>query len=102
MEIDCQNKRNQILSEIQLVINGCSKDLNLSNNFSSWKNTAKGLDFIKEDHSKFKLGINLWIKITQDQILGISNIEDLQNFQVSKFPWIKSFINIYNYNNQFN
>ncbi len=98
MENNSQDTKNQILSDIQIVINGCSNDIHLSNKFSSWKNTAKGLSVIKEDQSNFNLGINLWIQITQDQILGISDIEDLKVLQNNGFSWIENFINVKKYN----
>ena len=59
-----------VLTNIREVTNGIIKDIGINNSFSSWKNTEIGLRFIKEDTTKFNLGIKLWLEIIEQQILS--------------------------------
>ena len=43
------NNEDLIIDCIDKVTKGIVKDINISNAYSSWKNTSKGLDFIKHD-----------------------------------------------------
>ena len=80
-----------ILEHITIVTNGIIKDIEVNNSFSSWKNTPKGLKLIKNKTNDFYLGVNLWLKLTENQFLDIDNINILKTMTYT-FPWLKSYI----------
>ena len=84
-------QENLILEHITIVTNGIIKDIEVNNSFASWKNTPKGLSFIKDKTRDFYLGVNMWLTLTENQFLHIDNINIL-NTMTSTFPWLKSFI----------
>ena len=63
-----------ILDNINLFTIGCVKDINVSNVYSSWKNTYKGLKTIIHKKKDFYIGVNLWLEITRNQILLGANM----------------------------
>ena len=84
-----------IINNLKIVTEGIIKDLRPNNSFSSWKNSPIGLNFIKNDTSKFYMGINLWIEITEKQLIGISDyrvLEEMKNI----YPWLTNFLEIKN------
>jgi len=87
------DKKEEILNNIKIVTEGIIKDIGLNNSFSSWKNTEKGLRFIKNDTEKFYLGIKMWINIVENQILDCNDIS-LLNSAVNNYKWIENFLQI--------
>ena len=105
MDETCKNlTKDQILEHIQIVINGCCNSLNVSNSFSSWKITAKGLSTIKHINNDFHLGVNIWVNMTMNTIIRCDN-EIILKSMANNFDWIndllliKKYINAY-YDNQ--
>ena len=90
-------QKEMILKNINIVTQGILNDIGLDNSFSSWKNTEKGLRFIKDDENKFYLGVKLWINIVQDQILHC-NDNDLLKTATKHYKWIENFLEIKNIN----
>ena len=87
-------QENLILEHITIVTNGIIKDIEVNNSFASWKNTPKGLSFIKDKNFRIYVGddgVNMWLTLTENQFLHIDNINIL-NTMTSTFPWLKSFI----------
>ena len=80
-----------ILEHITIVTNGIIKDIEVNNSFASWKNTPKGLTFIKNKTKDFYLGVNMWLTLTENQFLHSDNVSIL-NTMTSTFPWLKSYI----------
>ncbi len=90
-----QNVKDNIVQDIQVVIDGCCQDLHLSNSYASWKQSSKGLNNIKNDSKNFILGVKLWLQITLNNILEISNIDDLKILKdITKLSWLNNLINI--------
>ena len=87
------DKEEQILNNIKIVTEGIQKDIGLDNSFSSWKNTEKGLRFIKNDTEKFYLGLKMWINIVEDQILHCNDYSLLKSV-VNNYKWIENFLQI--------
>ena len=87
------DKEEQILNNIKIVTEGIQKDIGLDNSFSSWKNTEKGLRFIKNDTQKFYLGLKMWINIVEDQILHCNDYSLLKSV-VNNYKWIENFLQI--------
>ena len=88
-----EKKEDIIIEHIKIVTKGVIEDIRPNNSFASWKNTPHGLNFIKTDKPKFYLGINLWLNITQNQLLGSENNEILEILKNS-FSWINSILEI--------
>ena len=88
-----KNQEDKIIEHIEIVTNGIMKDMKPNNSFASWKNTSKGLNLIKNDKIKFYLGVNIWLNITQNQILGSENNEILDILK-KEFVWINNVIEI--------
>tara|TARA_B100000035_G_scaffold315420_1_gene335993 strand:+ start:6605 stop:6949 length:345 start_codon:yes stop_codon:yes gene_type:complete len=84
-------KEDLILEHITIVTNGIIKDIEVNNSFASWKNSPKGLSFIKNKTKDFYLGVNMWLTLTENQFLHSDNISIL-NTMTSSFPWLNSFI----------
>lgn len=84
-------KEDLILEHITIVTNGIIKDIEVNNSFASWRNSPKGLSFIKDKTRDFYLGVNMWLTLTENQFLHINNINIL-NTMTTTFPWLKSFI----------
>ena len=97
--IDVEYSTDQILYHMQIVIDGCSKTIYLSNIFSSWKNTAKGLSGIKDNYHDFNKGIKLWVTILQDTILNCTD-EELELLH-TKIHWIDDLLIIKKYINNY-
>lgn len=96
MESNVNYSPENIIVDMQVVIDGCYHYLNISNSYSSWKNTAIGLNNIKHIEREFIQGVKLWIQITQNNIIGIIDIDDLKML-VPTVPWIHNFIKIIDY-----
>ena len=84
-------KEDLILEHITIVTNGIIKDIEVNNSFASWKNTPKGLTFIKNKTKDFYLGVNMWLTLTENQFLGIHDTNILKTM-IASFPWLKSYI----------
>tara|TARA_B100001094_G_C18129139_1_gene771231 strand:- start:364 stop:651 length:288 start_codon:yes stop_codon:yes gene_type:complete len=82
-----------IIKHIEIVTNNIVETTRLNNSYSSWKNTAKGLNFIKTDKPNFYLGVKMWLNITQNQLLGTENNEIL-NLLKCEFSWINNILEI--------
>jgi len=82
-----------ILGHLEIVTVGMIKDLRVNNAYASWKNTPIGLRFIKEQKAQFYQGINMWLQITQDQLLGTSDNKHLEKM-ILQFSWINSLLEI--------
>jgi|TARA_A100001015_G_C15023538_1_gene729260 hypothetical protein len=87
------NNEDIILNNIKIVTNGIIKDIGVSNRFSSWKNTEKGLRFIIKDKIKFNMGVIMWINIVESQILNCNN-NDLLLTLINNYNWIENFLEI--------
>jgi hypothetical protein len=88
-----KDNKDIILDNLNIVCHGIIKDFRPGNQFASWKNTYIGLKSIKNDSAKFYMGIDLWIQITENQLIGrIDNTmaEDMKY----NFPWITNFLEI--------
>ncbi len=82
-----------IIHNINIVTNGIYNDVGIPNNFSSWKNTHKGLNIIKDDHEKILIGVKLWLNITENQLIGL-NKEDELIMMSFLYPWMNNLIHI--------
>lgn len=85
-----------VLTNIREVTNGIIKDIGINNSFSSWKNTEIGLRFIKEDTTKFNLGIKLWLEIVEQQILS-EEIFDVIEILKNQYNWMSNLKDIKEY-----
>ena len=94
MEVPILTK-DEILDHIELVTLGCIQTFNVSNTFSSWKNNVNGLNNIKHIETDFYAGVNLWINITMDCIIGCSN-DDILHLMAIDYPWINTLLFIKN------
>ena len=90
-----------VLTNIREVTNGIINDIGINNSFSSWKNTEIGLRFIKEDTSKFNLGIKLWLEIVEQQILS-KEIWDVIEILKNQYKWMNNLKDIKEYSRQVN
>jgi hypothetical protein len=97
-----------VLTNIREVTNGIIKDIGINNSFSSWKNTEIGLRFIKEDTTKFNLGIKLWLEIVEQQILSeeiwqiIDSCPLIGSNILEKYCWLNNLKDIKEYSKQVN
>jgi len=97
-----------VLTNIREVTNGIIKDIGINNSFSSWKNTEIGLRFIKEDTTKFNLGIKLWLEIIEQQILSeeiwqiIDSCPLIGSNILEKYSWLNNLKDIKEYSKQVN
>ena len=82
-----------IINHIQIVTNGIIKNIRHNNSYASWKNIPQRLDLIKTHKQNFYLGVNIWLNITQKQLLGSENNEFLEK-QKNKHPWMNSIFEI--------
>tara|TARA_B100000900_G_scaffold414908_1_gene443015 strand:+ start:4456 stop:4746 length:291 start_codon:yes stop_codon:yes gene_type:complete len=82
-----------IIEHIEIVTNGIVTNMRPNNSYSSWKNTSKGLNYIKTDKPKFYLGVNMWLNITQNQLLGTEDNEIL-NLLKCEFSWVNNVLDI--------
>ena len=85
----------QIIKHIEIVTAGIIKDIGVNNAYASWKNTAKGMNFIKENKRDFYLGIPIWLNITQNQLIGSSD-DNILNMMKITHPWINNLLEIKN------
>ena len=92
-EIEKEKEKDLILENLKIVTEGIIKDFKPNNQFSSWKNTPIGLKFIKDDTFKFYMGVNLWIQITENQLIG-TNDECIMQDMKCLHPWIANFLEI--------
>ena len=100
--IEVENEKTdeeKILENIKIVTAGIIKDIGVDNAYSSWKNTEKGLNFIKENEKDFYLGIKLWLDLTQNQLIG-TNDDIIQNEMAKSFNWLYNLLEIKNIMNQ--
>lgn len=88
--------KDEIVRHIQITIDGCCSSLPVPNNFASWKNTAKGLAFIKHIEKDFYKGVELWIPFTQTIIMNCDD-DNILKSMISNYPWINSLMIIKNY-----
>ena len=88
-----KTQEDTIIEHIQIVTTGLVEDFKPNNSFASWKNTPHGLDFIKNDKSKFYLGVNMWLNITQNQLLGSENNEILE-ILANQWSWVNNILEI--------
>ena len=94
--MDIQNNisnEDLIVNCIDKVTKGILQDMQISNAYASWKNTPKGLNFIKHDKNKFYQGVNMWLDITQNQIIGTNDNDILNNLSI-QFSWINNILEI--------
>jgi hypothetical protein len=82
-----------IVEHIQIVTTGIVENIKPNNSYASWKNTPHGLNFIKSDKSKFYLGVNMWLDITQKQLLGTQNNEILETI-ANQWSWVNNLLEI--------
>lgn len=87
------NNEKVIVNHINIVTKGLINNFQISNAYASWKNTPKGLDFIKDDKNRFYQGVDLWLSITQNQIMGINN-DDILNQLTKQYDWVENLIEI--------
>jgi len=92
--------KDEILIHMQTVITGCCNSFSVSNTFSSWKNTSRGLATIKQIEKDFHTGINLWVNMTMDCIIGCDNDAILRSMS-DQFTWIKDLLLIKKYINTY-
>ena len=59
MQINELSQEEVIIGHLEVVTTGMIKDLQINNAYSSWKNTPKGLLFIKDKKTQFYQGINM-------------------------------------------
>ena len=88
-----KTQEDSIIEHIQIVTTGLVKDFKLNNSYASWKNSPHGLKFIKSDKSKFYLGVNMWLDITQNQLLGSENNEILKTIG-NEYYWVNNLLEI--------
>ena len=67
-----------IIEHIKIVTYGIIKDIKPNNSYASWKNTPDALELIKNDMYRFYVSVNMWLNITQNQLLGSENNEILE------------------------
>lgn len=87
------NNEKIIVNHISIVTMGLTGNFQISNAYSIWKNTSKGLDFIKDDQNRFYQGVDLWLNITQNQLLGINNNDILAKLS-KQYEWIENLLTI--------
>ena len=87
------NNEKIIVNHTNIVTMGLINNLQITNAYYSWKNTSKGLNFIKDDKNIFYQGVDLWLNITQNQLLGIDS-NDILNKLSKQFNWIEKLIEI--------
>ncbi len=85
--------QNKIIEDVKIVTKGIIKDLKPNNSYASWKNTSIGLEFIKADTKKFNMAINMWIDITEKQLIGTSDNNILENMK-DVYNWLDNFLEI--------
>tara|TARA_B100000927_G_C16042489_1_gene299650 strand:+ start:36 stop:332 length:297 start_codon:yes stop_codon:yes gene_type:complete len=85
--------QNKIIEDVKIVTKGIIKDLKPNNSYASWKNTSIGLEFIKADTKKFNMAINMWIDITEKQLIGTSDNNILENMK-DLYNWLDNFLEI--------
>ena len=90
-----ETQETQIIKHIEIVTAGIIKDIGVNNAYASWKNTAKGMNFIKENKRDFYVGIPIWLNITQNQLIGTEN-DELLNMMKNTYPWINNLLEIKN------
>lgn len=88
-----KTQEDTIIEHIQIVTNGLVQDIKPNNSYASWKNSPHGLNFIKSDKSKFYLAVNIWLNITQNQLLGSENNEILETI-ANQWCWVNNLLEI--------
>ena len=88
-----KTQEDTIIEHIQIVTNGLVQDIKPNNVYASWKNSPHGLNFIKSDKSKFYLAVNIWLNITQNQLLGSENNEILETI-ANQWCWVNNLLEI--------
>tara|TARA_B100000424_G_scaffold266755_2_gene258421 strand:- start:64 stop:363 length:300 start_codon:yes stop_codon:yes gene_type:complete len=82
-----------IIEHVKIVTTGIIETFKPNNSYSNWKNTPQGLDLIKTNKTNFYLGVNMWLNITQNQLLGSENNEILEILK-NQFSWINNILEI--------
>jgi len=88
-----KTQEDTIIGHIKIVTDGIIEVLRPNNSYASWKNTPHGLNLIKTEKRQFYLGVNMWLNITQNQLLGTDN-DELLNLLKNDFSWINSVLEI--------
>ena len=90
IDLDINNSIEDLIIDcIDKVTKGIIEDMQISNAYSGWKNTSKGLKLIKNDKYSFYLGVNMWLNITLKQIIGTNNHNEL-NILSKRFKWLEN------------
>lgn len=88
-----EDLKEKILNNIKIVSAGIIKDIGVNNSYSSWKNTEKGLRFIKDDSDQFYLGVRMWIDIVEQQFLLCNDTNILKSI-ANTYNWVENFLEI--------
>ena len=93
MNNDEKSNEDLIIENIIIVTDGINNSFRPNNNYASWQNTSKGLKFIKNNKKDFYMGVNLWLQITQNQILNCKD-DNLLKISLTQLPWISNLLKI--------
>ena len=85
------NNEDLIISNIIIVTDGINNSFRPNNSYASWQNTSKGLKIIKNNKKDFYMGVNLWLQITQNQLLNC-NDDNLLKMLLTQLPWINNLL----------
>tara|TARA_Y100000748_G_scaffold212280_1_gene178027 strand:- start:516 stop:815 length:300 start_codon:yes stop_codon:yes gene_type:complete len=89
-----ENTQEDIIIEyINNVTKGIIQDLQPNNSYASWKNTPRGLNLIKSDKKNFYLGVNMWLNITLNQLIGF-NENELLDILKKQCAWVNDLLEI--------
>ena len=92
-ESDKIELKENILNNMKIVTDGIIKDLHPNNSYSSWKNSYNGMKFIKNDKKKFYMALNMWIYVTENQLIGTTDIGILETMK-NVYSWIGNLLEI--------
>ena len=93
MNNDEKSNEDLIIENIIIVTDGINNSFRPNNSYASWQNTPKGLKFIKNKKKDFYMGVNLWLQITQNQLLNC-NDDNLLKMLLTQLPWISNLLRI--------
>ena len=91
--------KDEILNHMEIVIKGICNSIDVPNTLSSWKITVRGLNTIRHIEKDFYLGVNMWLNITQNNIISCDNNEILESMK-NEFSWINDLLIIKRYMNK--
>tara|TARA_B100001093_G_C26834479_1_gene1017690 strand:+ start:1662 stop:2048 length:387 start_codon:yes stop_codon:yes gene_type:complete len=91
--------KDEILNHMEIVIKGICNSIHVPNTLSSWKITVRGLTTIRHIEKDFYLGVNMWLNITQNNIISCNNNEILESMK-NEFSWINDLLIIKRYMNK--